>query len=45
MVFDGGHFIKFDERIFLIDPGEWNKIAVVAPSDIDDITPEVRRRK
>ncbi len=45
-VFDGGHFIKFDERIFLVDLGEWNRIAIDMDSGgADDIVPEVRRRK
>jgi hypothetical protein len=41
--FGSNHFIQFAERIFLIDPGEWKKIAVM-PDDAVEITPAVRRK-
>lgn len=44
VLFDGGHFVKFDERIFLIDPGEWKDIAIDTPDEGEDIVPEVRRK-
>jgi len=42
--FSGSHFLKFSERIFLIGPGEWQRIAAVVHDDGDDIVPEVRRK-
>jgi hypothetical protein len=46
IAFSASYFLQFEERIFLIDPGEWKKIAE-RPTDQpgDDIEPEVRRRK
>jgi hypothetical protein len=42
--FSGSHVLKFSERIFLIEPGEWQKIAVNTQDVGADIVPEVRRR-
>lgn len=42
--FSGAHFLKFSERIFLIDPGEWQKIAVMLEEGGEPIEPEVRRK-
>jgi hypothetical protein len=43
--FEDKRFLQFAERIFLIDPGEWIKIAIDSDENGDDIEPEVRRRK
>jgi hypothetical protein len=43
--FSGNHFLKFSERVFLIEADEWKKIAVIAADDGEDIEPEVRRRR
>jgi hypothetical protein len=44
VLFAGGHFIKFSERIFLIDPGEWKTIAIASPDEGSAIEPAVRRK-
>ena len=44
IIFGSSHFIKFSERIFLIDPGEWKKLAVLPDEGGDDIRVEVRRK-
>jgi hypothetical protein len=44
IIFESSHFIKFAERIFLIDPGEWKKLAILPNEDGDDIAIEVRRK-
>lgn len=31
--YSGGRFIKYSERIFVVDFGEWEKLIVTAPSD------------
>jgi hypothetical protein len=45
-LFLSNYFIKFSERIFLIDPGEWEKIGITMPDHSDGIEfePDVRRK-
>jgi len=42
--FSGGRFLEFSERIFLIGPDEWQRIAVNIQDVGADIVPEVHRR-
>ena len=45
IAFDGNHVSAFSERIFLVQPGEWDAIAIAADDDgDDDIEVPVRRR-
>jgi hypothetical protein len=44
-LFESKYLIKFSERIFLVEPGEWEKIGVVLPdASGSDIEPAVRRK-
>jgi hypothetical protein len=44
--FKSNYFVKFSERIFIIGPGDWEKIAIAAPSSEPepDLTINVRRK-
>ena len=45
--FQSGYFVGFSERIFILNPGDWEKIALASPSsetDPDDLTIDVRRK-
>ncbi|MEI9990295.1 MAG: hypothetical protein WDM86_09670 [Rhizomicrobium sp.] len=44
VLFASGHFLKFSERIFLIDPGEWKKIGITRPDEGEAFEPTVRRK-
>lgn len=44
VIFSSGHFVKFAERIFLIDPGEWKKLSIIEPDEAPGIVPTVRRK-
>ncbi len=44
-MFESNYFIKFSERIFLIEPGEWDAINVSSDDDEGpEIEPRVRRK-
>jgi hypothetical protein len=44
--FKSNYFVKFSERIFILGPGDWEKIAIAAPSSEPDpgFTIDVRRK-
>ena len=44
--FDSVYFVKFSERIFILGPGDWEKIAISAPTIEPplDLTINVRRK-
>ena len=46
VVFTGGYFVEYSERIFLIDDGEWSEIELSSPDEggEDDIDIDVRRK-
>ena len=46
ILFQSNHFLKFSERIFLVGPGEWEKVGIESPdTNFPDIEPSVVRRK
>ena len=44
--FQSGYFVGFSERIFILGPGDWEKIAIASPSNESepDLTIDVRRK-
>lgn len=44
--FKSGYFVKFSERIFILGPGEWEKVIVTNPDEDsgDSLTIDVRRK-
>lgn len=43
VVFASGRFVKFSERIFLINPGEWKTISIL-PDEGIELAPSIKRK-
>ena len=46
ILFKSGYFVAFSERIFILGPGDWERIPIAAPAgdDPDDLKIDVRRK-
>lgn len=47
VLFKSGYFLKFSERIFILRPGDWEKVAIATPADHSgqELRIDVRRKK